>query len=48
MEKKKYELCEMRIFVYTASDVVRTSEPQINGVTQDCFNDENWYQGGVN
>ena len=45
-EMKKYQTCEVKIRLFVAEDVIKTSQPFVNGVSTDTFANEEWWKEG--
>ena len=43
---KTYKPCEVNVHNFVTEDVIKTSQPQADGVTRDNFTDDNWYEQG--
>ena len=43
---KKYQTCEVKIRLFVAEDVIKTSQPFVNGVSTDTFANEEWWKEG--
>ena len=42
-----YQPCEVKIRLFVAEDVVKTSQPFVDGVSTDSFANEDWWKGGT-